>query len=178
MTLDPDDVARAARRISAKMVADQKVNMMLSMVGMTGDPKELNRTEGFAVVVVAKGSAADDLLAWANGDRPPVSVEVEPVPNEPKDELMVLRSFMVPEREVSVVMMPRGSKILHVRREEEDLIRVYALTWEGLPRVRRTLNMHMSGDLVSTSCRPESYLGSFIDAMGGMVLVFDGGESE
>lgn len=78
--IDPDEIARAARRISAKMVADQWVDLMLSVVGMTGDPEDPEPTESAAVVVVARGLAAAKVLDWINNQQKghgPTSVEIE-----------------------------------------------------------------------------------------------------
>ena len=53
--MDPDDVAAAARRLSAKMVADQAVDLMVSFVGLVGDPAAPTPTEDTTLVLVARG---------------------------------------------------------------------------------------------------------------------------
>ncbi len=61
----PDDVARAARRITAKMVADQGVPVMLSIVGLRSGADGadgVEPTDGYGVVLVARGEAADRIL--------------------------------------------------------------------------------------------------------------------
>lgn len=79
--MNPDEVARAARRISAKMVADQAIDIMLSVVGMAGDPEDPEPTERSAVVLVARDRAAARVLEWIDNQQKgagPASIEVEP----------------------------------------------------------------------------------------------------
>jgi hypothetical protein len=68
----PDDVAGAARRLAAKMVADQAVDIMYSFVGLSheGQPTARELTElaltdpESALVIVAKGKAKLRILRW------------------------------------------------------------------------------------------------------------------
>lgn len=79
--INPNEIATAARRLGAKMVADQATDIMLSMVGMTGDPEEPEPTERFAVVVVARGRDAVRVLNWIDSQQKgqgPASVGIEP----------------------------------------------------------------------------------------------------
>ena len=78
--INPDEVAAAARHISAKMVADQAIPLMVSLVGMRGDPEDPEPTERAAVIVVARGAGATRILDWLDKscDGKTSSVEVEP----------------------------------------------------------------------------------------------------
>lgn len=73
--LEPDRCGEAARRLAAKMVADQAVDVMVSIVGQSGALDLDAPTAG--VVIVARGAAAHGLLALLT-KRPPASIEVEP----------------------------------------------------------------------------------------------------
>lgn len=78
MTMHPDDVATAARRLAAKMIADQSVPMMLSIVGLTGDPSAPKLTSGSALVLVARGDAIRRVQKWVDeATGGPAMVEVE-----------------------------------------------------------------------------------------------------
>lgn len=82
-TIDPDQCATAARRLAAKMVADQAVPLMVSYVGMTGDVDEDVRriADGETpILILARGKGAVRVLGWLEdtcGPKP-VSIEVEP----------------------------------------------------------------------------------------------------
>jgi hypothetical protein len=87
----PDEIAACARRLAAKMIADQRVNCMLTIVGVnnvTGDVATDLRSEmdsdDFTVVVVAKRGAAMQLMGWLDDNGPPRSVEAVPAPEVPR----------------------------------------------------------------------------------------------
>lgn len=78
MTMSPDDVATAARRLAAKMLADQAVPMMISIVGLTGDPSEPVLTDASALVLVARGDGIGRVQKWVDeATGGPAMVEVE-----------------------------------------------------------------------------------------------------
>lgn len=61
--MSPDDVGAAARRLAAKMVADQQVPVMLSFVGgLSGELTAEKLAEAEALVVVARGRGKDLLV--------------------------------------------------------------------------------------------------------------------
>lgn len=76
----PDRCGEAARRLAAKMVADQAVDIMLSVVGVrlnaAEDVKRLDAGEA-ALVVVATRGAAHRVLAWLRAQCRVASAEVE-----------------------------------------------------------------------------------------------------
>ncbi len=78
--LNPDSVARAARRLAAKMVADQAEESMASFLGLHGDPSTaLSRAleSGEAVmVIVARGRHVAHYLSCVDGVS---SAEVEDI---------------------------------------------------------------------------------------------------
>lgn len=79
----PKQVGAAARRIAAKMVADQAVPLMMSMVGCSGDPSDPEIGDDFAVVIVARGEGARRVLEWIRKTTGrPASVEIEPAEPE------------------------------------------------------------------------------------------------
>lgn len=79
MTFDPDQCGIAARRLASQMVADQKVPIMMSYVGLGGDLDEASRriVEGeAAVVVVARGEGAVRVMMFIDRDAPPKHSEI------------------------------------------------------------------------------------------------------
>ena len=74
--INPDRVARAARRLAAKMVADQATDLMVSVVGLTGDLDDLEPTEQTATVIVARGAHAARINDWIDSQSKTVTVEV------------------------------------------------------------------------------------------------------
>lgn len=106
-TLDPDDVANAARHIAAKMVADQAVPLMLTLVNCSGDPDNITAEDILrfrdddraAVVLVARGRGKRKLLDWLAAVTGPPIVEVEHVHDEP----ILPRFNIAPTRRPSAV---------------------------------------------------------------------------
>lgn len=82
--MDPRQVAHAARRLAAKMVADQAVPLMISFVGLEGDAGDAEQVQeqlardDVPVIVLARGYGKERLLAWLKtATKPPSSIEVE-----------------------------------------------------------------------------------------------------
>lgn len=80
--LNPAECAAAARRIAAKLVADQANDIILSMVGMKRDPCDEESVlqsidnPNAAIVIVARGDAMLRLLELCL-KRKPKSIEFE-----------------------------------------------------------------------------------------------------
>lgn len=63
--MNPDRIARAARRIAAKMLADQAVELSMSFCGLEGGPDEVQqllRDGNCQLVIVAHGKTMTRLL--------------------------------------------------------------------------------------------------------------------
>lgn len=73
--IDPDEVGAAARRLAAKMIADQAVPVMCSLVAIGPDPSDPQITDKTAVVVVARGPKA--IMAVLDFVGKPRSMEIE-----------------------------------------------------------------------------------------------------
>lgn len=68
-TIDPDDIANAARRISANLVADQANDIIMSIVGQSGPDLDLESPH-VAVVVVARKRHMVAVLHWLTREKP------------------------------------------------------------------------------------------------------------
>lgn len=77
--MNPDEIAAAARRLAAKMVADQAAELMLSFVGLQGEPTKEKMAQ-CPVVIVAAGKAKDFLLAKIQQQSTGQIVEIEERP--------------------------------------------------------------------------------------------------
>lgn len=96
MSLDPEQCAIAARRLAAKMVADQAVPLMVSYIGMVGDPAEASVVdalddEDVAMVLVARGQAKWK-IAELIYQKPPQSIEAEQLTDDDLTRIEALRS--------------------------------------------------------------------------------------
>lgn len=92
--IDPEQVAGAARRLGAKLVADQGEDLMMSFIGQSGSIEDFDlNAPNAAIVVVARGAAMVRLSGWLL-KTPPKSMEMEapqravavsPISREPID---------------------------------------------------------------------------------------------
>jgi hypothetical protein len=71
--MNPDDVGRAARRIAAKMVADEAADIMVAITGLDTEGPVTDET---AMVVVCRRRAADKLFAYIKGESKSMTTEV------------------------------------------------------------------------------------------------------
>ena len=78
--MKPNSVAKAARRLAAKMIADQAAEIMASLTDING---ETGVTDDTVLVVVAKGRALGRLWKWLQDSSKEMMVEVERVDREP-----------------------------------------------------------------------------------------------
>lgn len=80
----PDKVAACARRLAAKLIADQAAKIMVSVVSVSSVSDSVAEDmaaevagDDCTIVLVAEGWAARRVLKWLDEQGPPRSLEVE-----------------------------------------------------------------------------------------------------
>lgn len=76
--LDPYKISRAARRLAAKLLADQKQNAAMSFIGMNGDIERGVESDDVPIVIVARGPAKLALLSFFAKHATGEMFEIEP----------------------------------------------------------------------------------------------------